>query len=97
MSIQSVRIQSCTCFGLQRFTGNFAKDKSFAKTNWLCKCLKSREVENHIMSGLCQVYGDITQRYTYLTDDEILVSLFMEVLERRDLLDKQQNNLVGGY
>ena len=42
------------------------------------------------------MYGDITRRYTDLTDDESLVNLFTEVLERRDLLDKQQSNPVGG-
>ena len=95
-TIQSVRVQFRTRFGLQRFAGNYSKDQSFAKSNWLCKCLKSREEENHLMSGECEVYGDITRRYTDLTDDENLVSLFTEILDRRNQLDKQQNNLVGG-
>ena len=48
------------------------------------------------MSGKCSVYGDIAQKYTDLTEDENLISLFTEVLARRDELDKQENNPVGG-
>ena len=43
------------------------------------------------------MYGDITKKYTDLTDDENLVGLFSEILARRDQLDKQQNNPVGGW
>ena len=48
------------------------------------------------MSGRFKVYGDITQKYIDLTDDDNLVALFLEVLARRDILDKQKNNLVDG-
>ena len=48
------------------------------------------------MSGKCKVYGDIDQKYTDLTEDKILISLFTEVQVRRDQLAKQQNNPVGG-
>ena len=85
-----------TAFGLQRFAGNYLKDKSFSKSNWLCKCLEYSKEENHLLSGLCKVYGEIARRYTDLTKDKSLIVLFTEVLERRDLLDRQQNNLVGG-
>ena len=95
-SIHDVRIQYRTRYGLQRFAGNYSNNKSFLRSNWLCKCLKSREVESHIMSGKCSVYGDIAQKYTDLTEDENLISLFTEVLARRDELDKQENNPVGG-
>ena len=94
-NIQDVRIQFRSRFGLQRFAGNYSHDRSFAKSNWLCKCLDSREDENHLMSGQCKVYGDITQKYPDLTDDESLVGLFSDILARRDQLDKQQNNPVG--
>ena len=95
-TITSVRIQFRSRFGLQRFAGNYSKDNSFSKSNWLCKCLEYREEETHLTSGLCKVYGDIARRYTDLTEDENLIGLFTEVLERRDLLDRQQNNPVGG-
>ena len=95
-TITSVRIQFRSRFGLQRFAGNYSKDNSFSKSNWLCKCLEYREEESHLTSGLCKVYGDIARRYTDLTEDENLIGLFTEVLERRDLLDRQQNNPVGG-
>ena len=96
MTIANVRIQFRTRFGLTQFAGNYSKDNSFSKSNWLCKCLEYREEENHLTSGLCKVYGDIAQKYTDLTEDENLIGLFSEVLERRDLLDRQQTNPVGG-
>ena len=92
-----MRIQYRSPFGLQKFAGNYSHDRRFASSNWLCKCLESREDENHLRSGQCKVYGDITKKYTYLTDDENLVGLFSEILARRDQLDKQQNNPVGGW
>ena len=58
-----------TGFGLQPFAGNFSHDRRFARTNWLCKCLSSRELEDHIRSGLCPVYGDIQRKYGVLKDD----------------------------
>jgi hypothetical protein len=95
-TIHSVRMQFRTRFGLQRFGGNYSMDKSFAKTNWMCKCLESREVENHLISGECKVYGDLALKYSDLADDDNLVNLFTEILARRDLLDKKDNNPVGG-
>ena len=95
-TMQDVREQYRARFGLQRFAGNYSKDKSFSRSNWLCKCLESREDESHILSGQCKVYGDIPLKYPDLSDDENLVCVFREVLERRDQLDKQQNNPVGG-
>ena len=95
-SLNNVRIQFRTRYGLRRFAGNYSNDKSFSRSNWLCKCLESREDEDHLLSGRCKVYGDITQKYVDLTDDDNLVALFSEVLARRDMLDKQGNNLVGG-
>ena len=43
-NIHDVRIHFRTRFGLQRFAGNYSKDESFISSNWLCKCLQSREV-----------------------------------------------------
>ena len=45
------------------------------------------------MSGQCPVYGDLTHKYSDLTDIDSLVQFFKEVLDRRDELDK---NPVGG-
>ena len=49
--IKSVRQHYRTRFGLQNFAGNYSHDNRFAKTNWLCRCLESRENESHIISG----------------------------------------------
>ena len=95
-TMKHVRDQYRARFGLQRFAGNYSNDKSFARSNWLCKCLESREDESHILSGHCKVYGDIPLKYSNLSDDESLVCVFREVLERREQLYKQQNNPVGG-
>ena len=95
-TIQSVRVQFRSRFGLQRFAGNYSKDKSFARSNWMCKCLESKESENHLMSGECKVYGDIALKYSDLADDNNLVYLFTEILARRDILDKKENNPVIG-
>ena len=95
-TMQYVQDQYRARFGLTRFAGNYSNDKSFSISNWLCKCLESREDESHILSGQCKVYGDIPLKYPDLSDDENLVCVFREVLERRDQLDKQQNNPVGG-
>ena len=58
----------------------------------MCLCEKSREEEGHILSGECQVYGDLVDKYSDLTNDDNLVSLFQEVLSWREQLSKQTNN-----
>ena len=72
-------------FGLQKFAGNYSKDKRFAKTNWLCRC-GEREEEVHL--ARCQVYSDITARYDNLGADSQLVAFLREVLERRERLER---------
>ena len=45
------------------------------------------------------VYGDLTNKFSNLTDDDALVEFFQEVLARReelDKLDKELDNPVGG-
>ena len=74
-------------FGLQPFAGNYSNDKRFSRTGWLCRC-GVKEVEGHLAT--CQVYDDITARYTNLKEDGQLVSYYREVLERRTLLDDQE-------
>ena len=48
------------------------------------------------MSGQCKVYGDLTEKYSDLTDENSLVQFFKEVLARREELDKEMLHPVGG-
>ena len=95
-NIFNVRQQYRTRFGLLPFGGNYSHDRRFANSNWLCKCQEAREEECHLISGQCKVYGDLTDKYTDLTDDNNLVQLFQEVLARRDQLDRALLHPVGG-
>ena len=74
-------------FDLQAFAGNYSHDQRFAKTSWLCLCLQSREEEIHLTSGQCQVYGDLKDKYSDLTEDDQLVQFFSDVLARREALE----------
>ena len=73
------------------FAGNFSNDYRFSRTNWLCRCLESKEDENHLISGNCEVYKDIRTKYENLENLEDLLNFFNEVLERRDKLDDEEN------
>ena len=95
-NIYNVRNQFRTRFGLLAFAGNFSHDRRFASTNWLCKCTEAREEEAHLTSGQCKVYGDLTDKYCDLTDENSLVQFFKEVLARREELDKELLHPVGG-
>jgi hypothetical protein len=86
--ISEVRKWYRTRVGLLPFAGNYSKDRRFARTNWMCRCLAVKEEEPHIVSGDCPVYSDIHERYENLNDFTELVGFFKEVLERRDLVDK---------
>ena len=59
-------------------------------------CKEAKEEEIHLTSGRCKVYGDLTEKYSDLTDENSLVLFFKEVLARRDLLDKDMLHPVGG-
>ena len=74
--------------GMMPFAGNFSRDKKYAKTNWLCRCGTEKEQEAHLKNGNCPIYADIRADYGDLEDLEDLVSFFTRVLERRDLLDR---------
>ena len=95
-NIYNLRNQFRTRFGLLAFAGNFSHDRRFASTNWLCKCTEAREEEAHLISGQCKVYGDLTDKYCDLTDENSLVQFFKEVLARREKLDKELLHPVGG-
>ena len=74
------------------FAGNYAKDKRFARSDWLCKCREAKEDESHLISGNCDVYGEIRRKYSSLDDDNQLVNFFNEVLSRRDELEEEENS-----
>jgi hypothetical protein len=95
-TISNVRQEFRTRFGLLAFAGNYSHDRRFAKSDFLCKCEESREEESHLLSGQCKVYGDLTHKYSDLTDMDALVEFFKEVLARREELDKRLKNPVGG-
>ena len=74
------------------FAGNYTKDKRFARSDWLCKCGESKEDESHLLSGNCEVYGEIMNNYSNLNDDKQLVDFFNEVLARRDELEEEEKS-----
>ena len=82
-------------FGLMPFAGNFKKDKRFSGSGGICRCKRNEESEPHLLSGECEVFGDIREKYGELKDNESLVSFFKEVLERRDLLDEADKDNVS--
>ena len=85
-----MRQQYRTRFGLQNFAGNYSNDNRFAKTNWLCQCLESKENEPHLTSGNSKVFGHLNERFGDLSDDEKNVLFFQEVLARRDQMDEDE-------
>ena len=69
------------------WAGNFSKDKRFQRTNWMCRCNKSREDEHHIT--VCPIYSDLRDKHGDLDCDANLVSFFRDALNRRDEMDKR--------
>ena len=88
-NIHQVRQHFKTRVRMMPFAGNYSNDKRFKKTDFLCQCLKSREEEKHLTSGLCAVYGDLVNENSDLNNDVELVKLFNNILARRDFLDKK--------
>ena len=81
---------------MQPFAGNYKNDKSYAKSNWLCKCNRELETEQHLTSGICSVYRDINAKYDDLSDEANLVGFFSEVLARRsDMEDQEEDTMVA--
>ena len=87
--ISTVRELYRTRFSLLPFAGNYSHDKRFAKTRWLCICEEEREEEQHLLSRHCQVYGDLNNRFSDLSDQNQLAQFFNDVLARRDQLQAQ--------
>ena len=50
-------------FSLLSFAGNYKNDKRFSGNRGLCKCKRAIEEEPHLLSGNCEVYGDIRGKY----------------------------------
>ena len=48
-----------------------------------------REEESHITSGSCEVYGDLTDQFGDLSEDQNLVDFFRAVLDRREDLEEE--------
>ena len=87
MKIEDVRFMFKGRVGLLPFAGNYENDKKFLRTNWLCRC-GEKEKEAHLTSGNCPIYDDIWEKRGDLENNEDLVKFFSAVLERRDLLDR---------
>ena len=85
--IEDVRFRFKARVGLLPFAGNYSNDRRFIKTKWLCRC-GEMEKEAHITSGNCPIYDDIWEKRGDLENNEDLVKFFSAVLERRDLLDR---------
>lgn len=58
------------------FAGNYSQDRRFARSDWLCRCRKSKESQKHILSGECEVYGDIRHNFADLDSLDDLVHCF---------------------
>ena len=86
-NISEVREFYRTRVSMQPFAENYANDKRFAATNWLCRCNIERETEAHLTSGTCPVFGDLVRKDFDFTKDKDLVLFFSQVLERRDTID----------
>ena len=55
---------------------------------------KPNETEHHLITEDCPTYPDIKNIYQNLESDKELISFFWEVLERRDELDKQTQDML---
>ena len=89
--IYKVRQAFRTRFGMHPFAGNFSHDRRFARSDWLCRCRQAKESEKHILSGECEVYGDIRNEFNNLDDLDNLINFFDKILKKRDLLEEKEN------
>ena len=48
-----------------------------------------------MLSGQCEVFGEIRASYGDLKDDESLAKFFKEVLNKRDKIDEEAKKRVG--
>ena len=85
--INQVRKIFRTKFNMHAFAGNYNHDRRFAKTDWLCRCHKARENEQHLISGECEVFGELRSKFGNLNNLEVLTKFFDAVLKKRDEMD----------
>ena len=71
--------------------------KLFCAYFCICKCKRELESEPHLLSGQCEVFGDIRANYGDLKDDESLVRFLKEVLDMRDSIDEACKNWHVNY
>ena len=90
--LHNVRQMFRTRYGMLPFAGNYSKDARFARTNWLCRCGEAKEEESHLLSGKCDVYGEIRGKYGNFDDDKELVDFFKEILAKRDKLEEEEKS-----
>jgi hypothetical protein len=90
-SIFEVREIYKSRFKMHPFAGNFSHNRRFMKSDYLCRCLKEKETEGHLISGKCPVYRDIRDKFDNLEDIKDLVEFFQEVLARRDAMDEEED------
>ena len=85
--INQVRKFFRTKYRMHAFAGNYSHDWRFAKTDWLCRCRKARENEDHLTSGECEVFGEIRSKFGNLNNLEVLTKFFDAILKKRDEMD----------
>ena len=51
-----------------------------------------QDLNPQLLSGQCEVFGDIRENYGNFKEDKSLVKFFKEVLELRDYLDEAKSN-----
>ena len=89
-NIKTVRELFKARFGLMEFAGNYPNNQKFRKSDWMCKCGKEKEQEDHIIKGECESYKDIREKYEHLDNDEDLLEFFKEVLKRRESMEEME-------
>ena len=72
---------------MHAFADNYKHDRRFAKTDWLCRCHKARENEQHLISGKCEVFDELRSKFGNLNNLKVLTKIFDAVLKKRDEMD----------
>ena len=65
-NMEDVRNMYRMRFRLLPFACNYSHSKKYEKTNYLCRCEKAREDEQHLKSTDCPVYADIREQFLEL-------------------------------
>ena len=55
----------------------------------MCQRLKTVEEDSHIVSGQCEVYGNLRSQFGDLQEEKNLVQYFKAVLDRIDILEEE--------